>query len=115
MDDQLSVASYQHISDRGRYDKLEELENPASPAPDCKIFQEHIYQLLNHPYELPKRPKTPRISLPNPQSIKIKLKFYMILFILLIYIETNLDGENHLLFSHRDIAPTSLDELVLQH
>jgi hypothetical protein len=65
--------------------------------------------------KLLRKSRSRRISLPNPQSIKIKLIFYLILFILLICIETNLGGENHLLFSCRDMAPISLDALVLQH
>jgi hypothetical protein len=36
--DQLFVGSYQHISDRGRYDKVEQLGSPARPAPESKIF-----------------------------------------------------------------------------
>jgi hypothetical protein len=73
---------------------------------ECKLFKQ-LHKLL-------KKSRSRRISLPNPQPIKIKLRLYMILFILLICIETNLDAENGLLFSPRDIAPTSLDALVLQ-
>jgi hypothetical protein len=36
MDDQLFVDSYQHIPDRGRYDKVEKFENPA--AREGKVF-----------------------------------------------------------------------------
>jgi hypothetical protein len=35
------VGSYQYVSDKGRYDKvekLEKLENPAAPAREGKIF-----------------------------------------------------------------------------
>jgi hypothetical protein len=32
------VGSYQHVSDRGRYDKVEKLENLAGPAGEGKIF-----------------------------------------------------------------------------
>jgi hypothetical protein len=38
IDDQLLVGSYQHISDRGRYDKAEKFENLAVPAREGKIF-----------------------------------------------------------------------------
>jgi hypothetical protein len=37
IDDERFVGSYQHVLDRGRYDRLEKLKNPAAPAPDCKI------------------------------------------------------------------------------
>jgi hypothetical protein len=40
IDDQLFMGSYQHVSDKGRYDKvekLEKLENPAAPAREGKI------------------------------------------------------------------------------
>jgi hypothetical protein len=38
IDDQLFVGCYQDVSDRGRYDKVEKLENPAGPAREVKTF-----------------------------------------------------------------------------
>jgi hypothetical protein len=38
IDDQLFVSSYQPISDKGRYDKVEKVANPAGPARDGTIF-----------------------------------------------------------------------------
>jgi hypothetical protein len=32
------VGSYQHVFDKGRYDKVEKLENPAAPAREGKVF-----------------------------------------------------------------------------
>jgi hypothetical protein len=38
IDDERFVSSYQHVLDRGRYDRLEKLEKLKNPAaPDCKI------------------------------------------------------------------------------
>jgi hypothetical protein len=81
----------------------------------AKSFIKSVDKLFKQLHQLLKKSRSRRISLPNPQSIKIRLRFYMILFILLICIETNLDEKNHLLCSCRDIAPTSLNTLVLQH
>jgi hypothetical protein len=38
IDDQRFVSFYQHVSDRGRYDKVEKLENPVAPAREGKSF-----------------------------------------------------------------------------
>jgi hypothetical protein len=39
IDDQLFVGSYQSVSDTGRYDKVENLENPAGPVREGKTFR----------------------------------------------------------------------------
>jgi hypothetical protein len=118
IDDEPYVGSYRHVLDKGRYDRLQKLEkseNPAAPALTVKSFIKSVDKLFKQSHKLRKKSKTPRISLPNPQSIRIELNFYMMLSILLICIETNLDGKNHLLFSCRDITPTPPEALVLQH
>jgi hypothetical protein len=114
MDDQLFVGSYQHVSDKGRYDKVENWKTQLLLPVRAKSFIKSERKLFKHLNKLLKKSRSRRISLSNPRSIKIKLRFYMILFILLICIEIPLDGENRLLFSCRDIAPTSPEALVLQ-
>jgi hypothetical protein len=46
IDNQLFVGFYQYISDIGRYDKVEQLENPAAPARDCKIFHKKCISII---------------------------------------------------------------------
>jgi hypothetical protein len=108
IDDERFVGSYQHVLDRGRYGRLEKLENPAAPASDCKSFIKSLSKLFKQLHKLFKKSKSRRISLPNPQSIKIKLNFYMIRFILLICIETNLDGKVNFLIA--SLSPNSNPE-----
>jgi hypothetical protein len=99
IDDEHFVGSYQHVFDRGRYDrlekleKLEKLENPAAPPLSVKSFIKSVSKLFKQLHKLLEKSKPQRISLPNPRSIKIKFNFNMIRFILLICIETNLDGK----------------------
>jgi hypothetical protein len=73
-----------------------------------KSFITTLYKPFKQLHKLLKKSKPRRISLPNPQSIKIKFNFYMIRFILLICIETNLDGKvNYLIAS---LSPNSNPE-----
>jgi hypothetical protein len=46
IDDQLFVGSYRHLSDRGRYNKVEKLENPAAPASNCQIYHKNCLQTI---------------------------------------------------------------------
>jgi hypothetical protein len=73
-----------------------------------KSFIKSVYKPFKQLHKLFKKLKPRRISLPNPQSITIKLNFYMIRGILLICIETNLDGKVNFLIA--SLSPNSNPE-----
>jgi hypothetical protein len=73
IDNERFVGSYQHVLDRGRYDRLEELEKLENPAaPDCKSLSQKVYLNYSSNYINSLKSQNPdgsRFQTPNPSKL----------------------------------------------